>query len=239
MTGNDIVNRALVEIARSGSTILENGLTLSVELQDGLNRVIDDITVRHPFEFLIAATPDTVSTVANSAAALSLAANSIDVIDIVLDTGATDSRKLTKLPLRRFRNKWAAIAYLASGKPSEWCQINRSQFQVAPRPDAIYSLLVTTTKREAPITDFTLEVSTIPGEFHEALVLGLATLGAGKVQDLTRLPVLAGRFEAWIKKMIDDDRMQPDLEYQQQPFRAQGGAIQENYWATPDIRSIH
>ena len=237
MTGNDVCNRALVELARDGSTVLENGLTLLQELQDALNRIIDDMVIRWPFEFLIPPAPDVISMVV-SQSVYDLADNSVEVVDIVMDTGAIDTRKLDGIPLRRFRSKWAAIQYLPRGKPIEWVQINRTQFQVGPAPDAAYTLRINATKRPQPIVNYGLEITVVPGEFHDALVFGTAMRGAGKVQDFTRLPIIATQYESWIKKMIEDDKRRPDMEFVQQPFRAAPPVYDLSYWASPFIRNV-
>jgi hypothetical protein len=142
------------------------------------------------------------------------------------------------LPLRRFRNKWAALQYLPQGKPNEWTQASRSHIVVAPMPDAVYVLHVTSTKRPIQIVDFTQEVTSIPQEYHQVLIYGAAMIGCGKVKDLALLPIKLSQYEAGIKKMIEEDKRSIDVDYGQQPFRAEPPVYQENYWATPFILRV-
>lgn len=236
-TGTAIINRALVEIATEGTLILEDGRTLTQHLEDALNDTIDDIVVQWPFSFLVGEPPDPVPTVAGTSV-YSAPSGSLEVVAVILDTGATDTRKLTKIPLRRFRREWAAIDFLAQGKPRVFTTLNEAKFQVAPRPDAVHTMRVTSTKDPATITDFALEVTAIPNRFHEVLVFGVAGRGALKKQNDGQAVTKFAVYNRGVRKMIEEDQRDPDIEYEMQPFRASGKAFAVDYWKTPFVLRV-
>lgn len=238
-TGQEIINGALVELKSEASRPLETGTTLGAELQIALNTIcVDDIPVRWPFSFLIGDPPDYIMTVPNQSV-YTLEAPMQEIFKVVLDTFDLETRPLTKLPLRRFLIKWANLEYSPQDKPIEWCQINEDKIRVAARPDSIYRLNITGTKIPPRITDFNLQVTAVPTRFHMPIVVyGVAAIGASKIGDETLTQKFIQLYERGVKQMIEDDKRDPDVEYQLQPFRAAGRPFGDAYWNSPFVRSI-
>jgi hypothetical protein len=236
MTGLEIINRALVELQSEGSRQLEAGITLQQFLEVSLNLVVSDVFAMWAFEWALN-TPTPVPTIGGTSV-YTLPTGMIEVFDIILDTGAIDTRKLTRLPLRTFKTKWAAQAYLPMDKPYNWCQVNDTQFQVAPTPNSAYDMTLTGTVAPAAISDFALPVTIIPLRDHEVLVYGIAKRGAEAIKDPVLPDLMTKSYVQIINRMIQEDKRMPDVEYQLQPFRASPQAQGTNYWANPFVGGI-
>ena len=129
--------------------------------------------------------------------------------------------------------------YLAQDKPVDSCQANQTTFLVAPVPNSAYKLNLTGSFRPSYITSFTSEVTAVPAQYHQDVVVyGVAMIGAGRLQDDRKLKAAAAQYEAGVKKMIDEDKRQPDLEYSLQPYRASGRGYKSNYWQSPFVQQV-
>src|SRR5262245_5445325 len=236
MTGQQIINRALIECASEGNRLLESGQTLQAYLQDSMNLAVSDIVTRWPFEWL-QTNSMTIPTVIN-VNQYSFPTDILEILDIVLDTGEVDTRKLKRLPLRRFKTKWAAIQYQPHDKPFEWAALNDIEFLLAPIPDSIYNMYVTGTVHPPPVTNFTVEMTAVPRRYHEGMAFGLAARGCSALREPEMGMKNLGIYEKFIQQMITEDKRQPDVEYEMQPFRAQPVMFTTAYWATPFVRGI-
>jgi hypothetical protein len=239
MTGQEIINKALIELASEGTRPLETGRTLQQELQDALNAVVvDDLPTRWPFSYLVGEPPSTVPTQVG-VSVYDLPAGMIEIVDVVLDTGASDSRALVKRSLRRFRQTWAAIDFLPMDKPTTWAQINEAKFQVAPRPNAVYTLRLTGTIRPTPITNFAAEVTAVPARWHQTVVVyGVAAIGASKLRDQEAFRRLGGLYEMGVQRMIAEEKRDLDIMYEAQAYQAAARTFSIEYWKSPFAREV-
>ncbi len=239
MTGQGIIDKALIELASEGSRLLETGRTLQQELQDALNAiVVDDIPVRWPFQFLVGSPASTVATVAGTDL-YTVPSGMLEIVEATLDTGAIDARPMTKRPLRTFRKKWANKPYLAQDKPTEYTTVNETTFEVAPIPNAVYTIRMAGTFKPATITVFSTEVTAIPSRYHQTVaVYGVAGFGALKLHDQALAKEKLAMYDAGIQKMIVEDKREPDVEYELRPYRATGTVYTTNYWQSPFVRSV-
>src|SRR5688500_13426189 len=110
MTGDQIVARALVELQSESTRALEGGTTLGDFLKDSLNFAISDVFSAWPWEW--AQVMSAVIPTVNGQMDYTLPTRMADIIDIISDVGAIDTVKLNKMPLRTFKQKWAAQTYL-------------------------------------------------------------------------------------------------------------------------------
>lgn len=239
MTGQTIINKALIELSSEGTRQLETGRTLQQELEDALNTiVVDDLPTRWPFAYLVAEPPSTVSTIIGTSV-YNLPSGMLEIVEIVLDTGASDSRPLTKRNLRRFRQEWAAIAFLPQEKSRVWTQINEEKFEIAPRPRAVYTLRLTGTVRPTTITNFAAEVTACPTRWHQNVVVyGVAGIGASKIRDAAKMVEVSGRYELGVQKMVAEEKRDLDVEYELKPFRATAKVFTTEYWKNPFVREV-
>lgn len=237
MTGTGIVSRALVELARPATLLMEDGRTILQVGTEALNFAIDNVATRRPFQWLIPDDDTLISTVPDQFV-YDYPEGVLEIFNIALDTGSTDSRPLDKLPLRRFRRKWAAIEYLAQGKPYQWAQRNDKRFSIAPRPDSVYIMRTVAAVRPTPITNFSLEVQSVPARHHEMLVYGIAARLASLLQWPEKAGAMLAMHENLLGLAIAEDKRDPDVEYAAQPYRAQGVPYNVNYWQTPHVTGL-
>lgn len=236
MNGQEMINQALIRMQSEGSRMLETGITLQDFLVQCLDTTCEDITAAWPFEWSVR-TPEPIQAIAGNSG-YQLPARIVEVIDIILDTGSIDTRKLIKRPLRTFKTKWAALQYLPFDKPTEWAQVNDTGFLVAPIPDSsLYTMSVTGTLKanEVSLTD---GYTFIPVRDHEAIVYGLAMRGAEALRDPALKEDMTKRYGQLIQRMIQEDKRMPDVEYQLAPFRGQPVMFSTAYWANPSVRSM-
>jgi len=240
VTPNDMFNRALVELQSDGSRALETGQTLLGFLQQSLTLVADDVFDAWVFEWSFTTQPPMNTQL--GVAVYNVPDEVIEVIDIVLDTGAIDTRKLRRLPLRTFRYKWAALKYLPMDKPIEWCQLSDTQFMVAPRPNnSVYTMTVEGASRVSPVdpSNYGVEFPIMPSRHHESIVYGLALRGAEALKDYGLVEKMTTRYKEIVNRMITEDKRQPDTEYEFKPFRAQPVMYTTDYWANPFVRDVN
>jgi hypothetical protein len=239
VTGQQIVDKALIELASEGTRQLETGRTLAQELQDALNAVVvDDLPTRWPFSYLVGSTPSNVSTVPGQSV-YDLPDGMLEIVEVVLDTGTTVTYTLVKRSLRRFMQQWAAVNYLPQTRPTTWAQINEQKFQVAPRPDSVYTLKLTGTFRPSPITNFAAEVTAVPTRWHHNVVVwGVAAIGASRLRDTAAHQRLTQLYELGIQRMIVEEKRDLDIEYEARPFKAVPSIFDVEYWKTPHVREV-
>lgn len=249
MTGQNVIDKALVELASEGTRSLNTGKTLQTELLDALNTVLQELPSRWVFGWLLNNVPSAVATI-DGTFRYSIPSPLFELDAIVLDTGAIDTRKLKKRPIRKFRQEWANMLYLPKDKPTHWAQTGDAKFDVAPIPNAVYTMQLTGSQfpptinasgGTAPtvVTDLGSLSVPIPARYHDYIHWGVAALGASKLQDRELAGKMLAMWERSINIMIAEDKRDPDVEYELQPFRASGGGAESTkYWASPFIRSV-
>jgi hypothetical protein len=208
-------------------------------LQQSLTIVADDIFDAWVFEWSFTQQPPI--SCQQGVSVYNIPDSVIETEDIILDTGAIDTRKLRRLPLRTFRYKWAAQKYLPMDKPIEWAQLNDTQFVVAPTPNnSFYTMTVEGASRILPIdpSNYGSEFPIMPSRHHESVVYGLAVRGAEALKDYGLQKELMARYQAIVQRMVVEDKRQPDTEYEFKPFRPQPVMYTTDYWANPFVREI-
>jgi hypothetical protein len=236
VTGDQIVARALVELQSEATRPLEGGTTLGDFLEDSLNFAIGDVFSAWPWEW--AQSMSVPIPTANGQMDYVLPTNMADIINIIDNVGSIETRMLNKMPLRTFKQKWAAQSYLPADKPQDYARLNDTQFRLAPTPNSVYNLTIEGTIQPSTIVNFTLPVTAIPERYHESLVYGVSYRGAEALKDQQAQARFEQQFGKQIGKMITDDKRQPDTNFELQPFYASGQIYQTAYWANPFVRTV-
>lgn len=233
MTGNDIIDAALREVAREGTLPLEGGATLREVLEQGLNRLFDEVATAHAFSWLRATSPTTLTT-SSGTFRYTLPARVIEVESVVL-TSPVPGYALCRLPLQRFRVRWADRTTQA--KPVEWASVNDNTIELGPTPDSVYTLEVTTLDRPSEMVEFTSEVRQIPARYHEVLVWGLAARAASVLKQEADFARLSRLFAVGVQRMISEDIREPGMTWSAQPFRP--ARPLGEYWRDPAVRWLN
>jgi len=239
MTGQEILNLAFIEVQSEATRQVEAGQTLGSIATQYLNFCINDLlTLGEIWDWAreIPFSP-TIPTV-NGTSIYTMPTGCIKLTQIYFDTGAIDSRMLIGLPVATFKQKWAALNYLARDKSVDYCQLDDTRFQVAPIPNAVYTMSITGLEQSS-ITDLGLAVTAIPERYHEVLVFGLARRFASAIRDTALFQQNGQMYTERVNRMVAESRRRADINLALQPFVSAPKIYTTDYWANPFVRRVN
>lgn len=204
-----------------------------------VQRTLNLIYAFYPWTWLLTTAGDAANDVAIVAGDTlkTLPANTLDVRTIELITGSTDAYKLKQRSPEWFARHFPDVTNQPAARPIFWCKESATQFRIAPKTDASYTLRLRRTTMPAALSGAV--VSLVPAHFDWLVVEGGTAMG------LRRLRLFKEATERW-QVFIDalnlakiEELREPDLDQHMEPYRgpgATGGQVfAGNFWEIPDI----